>query len=51
MVSLVLRQDLTTAINDPLLDLTALNDVEDETSGTPSNAKINNIAHQNMIRR
>ncbi|XP_057381031.1 general transcription factor IIH subunit 1-like [Daphnia carinata] len=47
----VLKQDLTTAINDPLLDLTALNDVEEETSGTPSNAKINNIAHQNMIRR
>ena len=49
---LVLRQDLSTAINDPLLDLTTLNDVvEEESSSNPSNSKINNIAQQNMIRR
>ncbi|EFX83821.1 hypothetical protein DAPPUDRAFT_301632 [Daphnia pulex] len=48
----ILRQDLSTAIKDPLLDLTTLNDVvEEESSSTPSNSKINNIAHQNMIRR
>lgn len=49
---IVLRQDLSTAIKDPLLDLTTLNDVvEEESSSIPSNSKINNIAHQNMIRR
>nr|CAH0099157.1 unnamed protein product [Daphnia galeata] len=47
----ILRQDLSTAINDPLLDLTTLNDVVEEESSNPSNSKINNIAQQNMIRR
>nr|CAG4650895.1 EOG090X04EN [Simocephalus serrulatus] len=47
----VLKQDLTTAIKDPLLDLTALNDVvEEDNSATQSN-RVSNIAHQNMIRR
>lgn len=50
-MTLVLKQDLTTAIKDPLLDLTALNDVvEEDNSATQSN-RVSNIAHQNMIRR
>nr|CAG4649250.1 EOG090X04EN [Scapholeberis mucronata] len=47
----VLKQDLTSGIKDPLLDLTSLNDIaEEDVSSAPSN-KVSNIAHQNMIRR
>nr|CAG4641614.1 EOG090X04EN [Eurycercus lamellatus] len=48
---LELKKDLTTNIKDPLLDLTALNDINDEEPVVHSNAKISNIANQNMIRR
>lgn len=48
----VLKQDLTVGIKDPLLDLTALNDIaEEEPSSTPANTKVSNMAHQNMIKR
>ena len=43
---------MITAIKDPLVDLTALNDcVDEEPVVNNSNAKMNNLANQNMIRR
>ena len=49
---LELKKDLITAIKDPLVDLTALNDcVDEEPVVNNSNAKMNNLANQNMIRR
>nr|CAG4646969.1 EOG090X04EN [Megafenestra aurita] len=47
----VLKLDLTTAIKDPLLDLTSLNDVVEEDPSGNSTNKVSNLAHQNMIRR
>ena len=43
---------MITAIKDPLVDLTALNDcVDEEPAVNNSNSKVNNLANQNMIRR
>nr|CAG4646182.1 EOG090X04EN [Macrothrix elegans] len=48
----VLKQDLATAVQDPLLDLTALTDVVDEEPSSSSTIlRASNNANQNMIRR
>ena len=47
-----LKRDLITTIRDPLLDLTALKDINEEDSiPTVQSTKVTNIANQNMIRR
>nr|CAG4636094.1 EOG090X04EN [Eubosmina coregoni] len=46
-----LKKDLTLAIKDPLVDLTALNDCIDEEPVVTSNVKMSNLANQNMIKR
>jgi len=49
---LVLKKDLMSTVQDPLLNLTALKDINDEdTIPTIQSTKVTNTANQNMIRR
>lgn len=52
MTSAVVKQDLTTVNDDPLLDLTNLNDVAEEEQAPPLAApKASSVTNQNLIKR
>lgn len=52
LLNVVLKKDLMSTVKDPLLDLTALKDInEDDSVPTIQSTKVTNIANQNMIRR